>query len=164
MNIVRCLLADSGLPKFLWGELMQTAVLLNNRSPHAALNNGAPYKVLYGKDDYLGQLRVMGPGRTCTTRRTPRSWSTALGRTRLVGYSMDSKSYRVYNAETRRVRESRNAIFIQPPSVMPPPDVGGYDDGEFTYDGHDMVRDVRNYTLNHSIDSLSSDYADGDPP
>ena len=30
---------------------------------------------------------------------------------------------------------------------MPPPDVGGYDDGEFTYDGHDdMVRDVRNYT------------------
>ena len=60
---------------------------------------------------------------------------------------MDSKSYRVYNAETRRVRESPNVIFIETPSVMPPPDVGGYDDGEFTYDGHDdMVRDVRNYT------------------
>ena len=78
---------------------------------------------------------------------------------------MDSKSYRVYNAETRRVRESRNVIFIETPSVMPPPDVGGYDDGEFTYDGHDdMVRDMQNYTFNHSIDSLSPDHAVGDPP
>ena len=47
---------------------------------------------------------------------------------------------------------------------MPPPDVGGYDDGEFIYDGHDdMVRDVRNYNFNHYIDSLSSDHAVGDP-
>ena len=44
VNIVRCLLADSGLPKFLWGELMQTAVFLSSRSPHAALNTGTPYK------------------------------------------------------------------------------------------------------------------------
>ena len=62
------------------------------------------------------------------------------------------------------MQESRNVIFIETPSVMPPPDVG-YDDGEFTYDGHDdMVRDVRNYTFNHSIDSLSPDHAVGDSP
>ena len=54
MNIVRCLLAESGPQKFLWGELMQTAVFLSNRSPHAALNNGTPYKALYGKDAYWG--------------------------------------------------------------------------------------------------------------
>ena len=40
MNIERCLLADSGLPKFRWGERIQTAVVRSNRSPHAALNNG----------------------------------------------------------------------------------------------------------------------------
>lgn len=34
-GIVRCLLSDSGLPRFLWGELMQTAAYLSNRSPHA---------------------------------------------------------------------------------------------------------------------------------
>ena len=35
---------------------------------------------------------------------------------------------------------------------MPPPDVGGNDDGEFTYDGNDdLVRDVQNYTFNHYI-------------
>ena len=30
-GIVRCLLVDSGLPHFLWGELMQTAVYVSNR-------------------------------------------------------------------------------------------------------------------------------------
>ena len=39
---------------------MQTAVFLSNRSPYAALNNGTPYKALYGKDAYLGHLRVIG--------------------------------------------------------------------------------------------------------
>ena len=54
---------------------------------------------------------------------------------------------------------------LKPPSVMPPADIGGYDDGDFTYDGHDdMVRDVRNYTFNYSIDSLAPDHAVGDPP
>ena len=31
-NMVRCFPADSGLPKFRWGELMQTAVYLSNRT------------------------------------------------------------------------------------------------------------------------------------
>ena len=85
---------------------MQTAVFLSNWSPHAALNNGTPSKALYGKDAYLGHLRVIGSRAfvhhaTYTKKLEHRAWEG-----RLVGYSMDSKSYRVYNAETRRVRES----------------------------------------------------------
>ena len=34
--MVRCMLADSGPPKFLWGELMFTAAFLGNRAPHSA--------------------------------------------------------------------------------------------------------------------------------
>lgn len=164
VNIVRCLLADSGLPKFLWGELMQTAVYLSNRSPHAALNNGTPYKALYGKDAYLGHLRVVGARafvhqETYTKKLEHRAWEG-----RLVGYSMDSKAYRIYNAETRRVRESRNVIFLETPYIVPPPspDVGGYDDSAFTHDSHDdMVRDVRNYTFNQSLDSHPPSHAVG---
>ena len=84
---------------------------------------------------------------TYTKQLEHRAWEG-----RLVGYSIDSKSYRVYNDETRRVRERRNDILIETPSAMPPPDVGGNDDGEFTYDGNDdLVRDVQNYTFNHYI-------------
>ena len=38
-GVVRCLVVDSGLPHFLWGELMQMAVYVSNRVPHAALAN-----------------------------------------------------------------------------------------------------------------------------
>ena len=60
MNIVRCMLSDSTLPSLLCGERMHTAVYLRNRTPHAALHNGTPYKVLHGKDAHLGHLRVVG--------------------------------------------------------------------------------------------------------
>ena len=45
-GIVRCVLVESGLPHFLWGELVQTAVYVSNRVPHAALANEATYKAL----------------------------------------------------------------------------------------------------------------------
>ena len=88
---------------------MQTAVFLSNRSPYAALNNGTPYKALYGKDAYLGHLRVIGSRafmhhEIYTKKLDHRDWERRL--VGYVGYIMDSKSYRVYNAETRRVRES----------------------------------------------------------
>ena len=47
-GIVRCILTDSGLPKFLWGELMVTAAFLANRWPHAALKQQTPYKIFRG--------------------------------------------------------------------------------------------------------------------
>ena len=48
--MVRCLLTDSGLPNFLWGELMQTAVYLRTM----------PYRALYAKDANLGHLGAIG--------------------------------------------------------------------------------------------------------
>ena len=85
INIVRCPLADSGLPKFLWGEPMQTLVFLSNRSPHAPLNNGTPYNALYGKNDYLGHRRVIGSRAFVHHEIYTRSWSTSLVKDALSG-------------------------------------------------------------------------------
>ena len=76
---------------------------------------------------------------------------------------MESKPYRIYNSETRHVRVSQIVIFIETPSVAPSSDARGFDEGEFTYhDQNDMLRDVRNYTSNHSADSLFPERAVGD--
>ena len=104
MNIVRCMLADSTLTSFLWGERMHTAVCLSNRTPHAALHNGTPYKAIYGKDAQHGHLRVVGArafvhDKTHTKKLESNAWEG-----RLVVYSLDTKSYRLYNAQTRRAR------------------------------------------------------------
>ena len=142
---------------------MKTAVYLSNRTPHAALQDGTPYKALYGKDAYLGHLRVIGSWafvheEVHTNKLKHRAWEG-----RLVGFSEESKSYRIYISETQRVRVNQNVIFIQTPSVAPSLDARGFDDGEFTYDDHDdMLRDVQNYTSNHSVDSLSPERAVGD--
>ena len=80
-----------------------------------------------------------------------------------MGYSLDSTSYRIYNAQTRRVRESRNVIFIETTPAPPSLNERGFDDGEFTYvDQNDMIRDVH-YTTNQSVDALSPNHAVGDP-
>ena len=40
------MLVDPGVSHFVWGELMQTAVYVSNRVPHAALADETPYKAL----------------------------------------------------------------------------------------------------------------------
>ena len=58
--MVRCMLADSGLPMFLCGEFMFTAAYVGNRAPHFALNMQSPYKMMKGTESDLRILRVIG--------------------------------------------------------------------------------------------------------
>ena len=94
---------------------------------------------------------------------------------RLVGYSNNSTSYRVYNPVTRCIMESRNAIFIEtPPRLLPPPSEGSQlliqdlppgDDPDRDNKGHNYItdngflRDLRNYTsvVDHP-GSISTDH------
>ena len=87
---------------------------------------------------------------THTKKLDRRAWEG-----RLVGYSVDSKSFRVYDPATRSSRESRNVTFTETPSVTPELElVSGFNDGDVTYDEYDyMVRDVRNYTSNLDFSS-----------
>ena len=160
-GMVRCLLSDTGLPPFLWGELFLTASYLSNRAPHAALGNKTPFQALYGKPAHLGHLRVIGARafvhiETFTKKLDARAWEG-----RLVGYSTDSTSFRVYHPEIRKVHESRNVVFIETPSVAPDPDLM-LDEGALEYhEPDDLVRDVRNYAtrldLGSSSDNRTSD-------
>ncbi|CAB1113505.1 unnamed protein product [Ectocarpus sp. CCAP 1310/34] len=102
-----------------------------------SLQNGTLYKALYGKDAYLGHNRVIGSRAFVHEETHTRKLEHLAWEGRLVGYSTDSKSYRIYNSETRRARVSRNFVFIETPPVAPALDEGGFDDGEFTYDNHD---------------------------
>ena len=43
MNIMRCILIDTGMPKFLWGEICETTTYIICRSPHRALGGKSPY-------------------------------------------------------------------------------------------------------------------------
>lgn len=87
---------------------------------------------------------------TYTKKLDRRAWKG-----RLVGYSLERESFRVYNPETRSIREIRNFTFTETPSVMPEPDlVIRFDGGDFACNEYDdMVRDVRTYTSNLDLSS-----------
>ena len=59
MDMTRCFLTETGLPKRLWGELASTAVFLKNRIPHSALGSDTPYYRMFGGNADLSFLRVI---------------------------------------------------------------------------------------------------------
>jgi len=42
MEVVKVMLHDQKLPKFLWGEAANIVVYMQNKTPHRALNNKTP--------------------------------------------------------------------------------------------------------------------------
>ena len=121
--------------------------------------NETLYKALYGKDDHLGHLRAIRARAFVHVETHTKMLEHRVWEGHLIGCRVD-KSFRVYNSSTRRVRESRNVIFIDTSSVLPEPAlVSCFVYGEFTYDDYDdTVSYVRYYTS--TLDFSTSAAAD----
>ncbi|CAB1110927.1 unnamed protein product [Ectocarpus sp. CCAP 1310/34] len=152
MNIVRCLMHGGKLPEFLWGELCCTTVHITNRLPHVHLNNETPYYRMFGKQASLRHLRqaslrhlrVIGSTasvhlETYKSKLVNRAWPGIL-----IGYSPDSRAYRVFNPHTKRIVHSRNVTFIEPMDAAMPPAIP-------------TPAELRNDTENELLSSVSSD-------
>ena len=119
--MVRCMLADSGLPKILWGELMFMEAFLGSRVPHSAIGMQSPYEMLPGTELDLSLLRVIGARTFVHIESYSKKLELKAVKGRPAGYSNSSKNYHVYNPETRRIMQSRNVIFIDTPKRLSPP-------------------------------------------
>ena len=176
-SMVRCLLVDSGLPPKLWEELMLTVAYLCSRMPHSGLDMETSFKRLYGKEDTLSHLKIIGARAFVhikdAMKLQPKSWEGML-----CGFSEDEAlSYRVWNPKTCRVMESRYMTFIDtPPHLTPQPIrlsplrelpreklVDAYASTD------DLLRDVRDYTavldfnVNIPDEHAIADSMDGSP-
>lgn len=60
--MTRYTFGDSGLPKQLWGEVLQAAAYLANRVAHSGLDMDTLFKKLWGNDANLQHLQVLGVG------------------------------------------------------------------------------------------------------
>ena len=109
------------MPKFLWGEICETITYIINSSPHRALGGKYLYSKLYSRNPDLSSLRIVG-ARAFVHKEThvhnleQKAWEGLM-----IGYRKDSRSYRIYNSQTRRITESRNIPFIETlPKALPP--------------------------------------------
>jgi hypothetical protein len=99
-------------PKFLWAEACNTAVYLQNRSPHKVLGNVTPEEAFTGRKPDISHLRIFGCVAYChipAEKRTKLDPTTEKGI--LVGYSETSKAYRIYIPTTRKTVLRRDVKF-----------------------------------------------------
>lgn len=114
MDMVRCMMFESGIGKEFWEHAALTAVHIINRLPSSAHENRTPFEKWFGSPPSIGHLRVFG----CTAYRhvptqTRRKLDPRAQRCRMIGYQEESGSrvYRVYNPVTKQVLTSRDVVF-----------------------------------------------------
>lgn len=113
VEMARCLLISSGLPESLWAEAVNTAVYLRNRSPTKLLQQ-TPYELWCGSKPSVHHLRTFGSKVFALEKRPGKSKFAAKGiECAMVGYSPESKAYRLYNPATRQVIKSRDVKFME---------------------------------------------------
>ena len=98
-------LVDSGLPPFLWGELMMTASHLCNRIPHSALKMETPQNMLYGKTPNFRTSESSARGCLFISKR-PTNSVTRRGKKRCVALAGTRETHFVFTTP-RRVELSK---------------------------------------------------------
>ena len=118
--MARCMLADSGFSSSMWVQLFMTTAHLKNRTSRKALKMETPFKMIYVEEADLSHLHVIG-ARCFAHIKDSRKFDTVVWDGKVYDFSEDRKSYRVWNSNTGRVVESRNATFMETPLHLPPP-------------------------------------------
>ena len=115
MESARAMMSHANLPNNFWAEAVATAVYLtcSNRSESSALKEDmTSYERWYGRKPNVGYLRVFG---CIAYSHIPDSQRRELDKKarkyRFAGYCKDSKGYRLFDKETRKVVKRRDVVF-----------------------------------------------------
>ncbi|GJW65573.1 putative ribonuclease H-like domain-containing protein [Tanacetum coccineum] len=113
IDAARTMLANSKLPTTFWAEAVNTACYVQNRVLVVKPHNKTPYELLRGRTPSLSFMKPFG----CHV--TILSTFDHLGKFDgksddgfFVGYSLNSKAFRVYNIRTRKVEENLHVRFL----------------------------------------------------
>ncbi|KAL5556508.1 hypothetical protein UlMin_038744 [Ulmus minor] len=112
METTRAMLMEKGLPKTLWAEAVYTAVYLLNRCPTNVVKNKTPVEAWSGRKPSTKHLRVFGC--ICYTHIPQEKRSKLDEKTEkgiFLGYSTQSKGYRVYRLRKNKLIISRDVKF-----------------------------------------------------
>ncbi|GKF60674.1 putative ribonuclease H-like domain-containing protein [Tanacetum coccineum] len=114
IEAARTMLAYSFLPNTFWAEAVSIACYVLNRVLVTKPHNKTPYELLTGKIPIISYIRPFG--RHMTILNTIDHLGKFAGKSDeefLVGYSLQSKAFKVYNLETKRVEENLHINFLE---------------------------------------------------
>nr|GEZ09471.1 hypothetical protein [Tanacetum cinerariifolium] len=114
IEAARTLLADSLLLIPFWAEAVNTACYVQNRVLVTKPHNKTPYELLHGRLPSIGFMRPFGcPVTILNTLEPLGKFQGKVDERFLVGYSVCSKAFRVFNSRTRIVQETLHVNFME---------------------------------------------------
>ncbi|KAL0277244.1 UNVERIFIED_CONTAM: hypothetical protein PYX00_004597 [Menopon gallinae] len=111
LDMARCLLIQAGMKPSFWAEAVNTANYIRNRCPTSA-QNSSPYEILFGKQPYLGHMKEFGCD-VFVKNNAPNKdkFQPRAQKMIFVGYSSQSKGYRVYDPNKNKFEDVRDVYF-----------------------------------------------------
>ena len=108
----RSMLLDAVLSKHYWAEAISTAAYLRNRCPTKAVQGKTPFEAWHGKKPSVDHLRVFGCDAYAHLPKDERGkFDTKANKCILLGYGEQTKGYRLYDVNEKKVLYSRDVRF-----------------------------------------------------
>ena len=146
----RAMILGRNMPMFLWPEAVNYATWLKNRLPSRAIPGETPYSLVHKTKPNLSRAREFG-GKLYVHSTAGGKLEARAEEAVFVGIDEESKGYRVYWPEKRRVSIERNVTFVPMTTNI-------------ETDGLDVGESVPVSTPQNIQPTLPSDQAPPDPP
>ena len=113
MEMARCMVKSQVLPHAFWLEAVMCATYVLNRCPTKALQNITPYESWHGRKPSVAHLRVFGClAYALVPVQQRRKLDDKAVKCVFIGYSSESKGYRLYHPQTKCILVSRD-VFVE---------------------------------------------------
>ncbi|GJY74341.1 putative ribonuclease H-like domain-containing protein [Tanacetum coccineum] len=114
IDAARTMLANSLLPTTFQVEAVSTACYVQNRVLVTNPLNKTPYELLHGRPPSISFMRPFGCPVTILNTLDPLGkFDGKADEGFFVGYSINSKAFRVFNTRTRKVEENLHITFLE---------------------------------------------------
>ncbi|GJX45293.1 putative ribonuclease H-like domain-containing protein [Tanacetum coccineum] len=114
IKAARTMLAYSLLPTVFWAEAVNTACYVLNRVLVTKPHNKTPYELIIGRPPSISFMRPFGCPVTILNTLDPLGkFDGKVEEGFLVGYYVNSKAFRVFNTQTRKVEENLHVNFLE---------------------------------------------------
>ncbi|GJY24206.1 putative ribonuclease H-like domain-containing protein [Tanacetum coccineum] len=114
IEAARTMLADSLLPTVFWAEAVNTVCYVLNRVLVTKPHNKTPYELIIGRPPSISFMRPFGCPVTILNTLDPLGkFDGKAEEGFLMGYSVNSKAFRVFNSQTRKVEENLHVNFLE---------------------------------------------------
>ncbi|GJT42383.1 putative ribonuclease H-like domain-containing protein [Tanacetum coccineum] len=114
IKAARTMLADSKLLTTFWAEAVNTACYVQNKVLVVKPHNKTPYELFHGRTPTLSFMRPFrSPVTILTTIDHLGKFDGKADEGFFVGYSLNSKAFRVFNSRTRIVKENLHIRFSE---------------------------------------------------